>query len=267
MKIPAPKITLATLMWQTIVLLPIVVLNVMGQILIIQYYISIAIILAGEIAGILIGRKKKFAFAPEIGSAAAQLLFAAAVICICWYVSASLSPAPHGENYTGLAIYMTLVFFWLPNAIIAVIVFIVKFISKKNRFINVDYADEDRINPLEAWFVVLHAVMLGTAVFENALVLWSAPNIHFTEAIVIINLIFCKRKYIGHILAFTASIGVIIINCMDIQEIYKEEPEHASVILIVNISAAAALGLYNLTAFIIKLVKSRKSVSTLDKPD
>ena len=116
------------------------------------------------------------------------------------------------------------------------------------------------------WFVVLHAVLLGISVFEDALYLWSAPDIRLIVAVVAVNLIFCKRKYIGHILAFTASIGVIIINCMDIKQIFREEPEHAELILIVNISAAAVLGIYNLAAFIIKLVKSRKTESTLDKP-
>ena len=269
MKLPTPEITLATLMWQTIVLLPVVVLNIMGPILVMQYYISIAIILAGEIAGIIIGRRKKLTFAPEIGSAAAQLLFAAAVVGICSYMSAlsSASDAPFGENYSGLAVYVSLMFFWLPNAIIAVIVFIVKYISKKERFRNVDYTEEGRIKPLAVWFVVLHAVLLGISAFEDALYLWSAPNIRLTVAVVIINLIFCKRKYIGHILAFAASVGVIIINCMDMQRICRWEPEHAELILFVNISAAAVLGIYNLTAFIIKLVKSRKSASTLDKPD
>ena len=253
-------------MWQTIVLLPAVVLNIMGQILIMQYYISIAIILAGEITGIIVGRKKKLRFAPEIGSAAAQILFALTAAVICWYMSASASYAPHGENYLGLAVYVSLVFFWLPNAIIAVIVFIAKCISKKERFKNVDYTEDDRIKPFEVWFVVLHAVLLGISVFEDALYLWSAPDIRLIVAVVAVNLIFCKRKYIGHILAFTASIGVIIINCMDIKQIFREEPEHAELILIVNISAAAVLGIYNLAAFIIKLVKSRKTESTLDKP-
>ena len=256
-------------MWQTIVLLPVVVLNIMGPILIMQYYISIAVIFSGEIAGILIGRKKKLAFAPEIGTAAAHLLFALTVIVVCCYMSAlsAASDAPHGEYYSGLAVYASLIFFWLPNAVIAVIVFIVKCISKKERFKNADYTEADRITPIEIWFLALHAVLLGISAFEDALYLWSAPNIRLTTVIVIINLIFCKRKYIGHILAFVASIGVIIINSMDMQKIYKWEPEHAELILFVNISAAAVLGIYNLTALIIKLVKSRKSALTLDKPD
>ncbi len=266
MKIHAPKITLATLMWQTIVMFPVVVFNHLGQNLIIQYYIGIAVLLAGEITGILIARKKKLAFAPEIGAASAHVLFALAVIYVYWSMSASSETSGSGENYMALAVFYSLLLFWLPNAVIAVIVFIVKCVSKKERFINVDYTDEERIKPLEIWFVVLHAVFLGISVFEGALYLWSAPDMRLTAAVVIINLIFCRRKYVGHILAFMASIGVVIINCIDMQIIYIEEPEHAELILIVNITAAAVLGIYNLTAFIIKLVKNRKSASTLDKP-